>query len=300
MLHRPLVDAARDVVAAAVAATLLFSTRADAQVQPQVSVTGGLATDQRGARSKAFVLAPSMTLVAPQNTTFAFDGNFTRFEDDAISLGVGATMNHRDPFGGALSLILDASTAASRLGAQQTHATFLTGEVVPTLEVAIYGFSMFGGARLASGQIWQNSQRRLIPPKAGQPTLVNETRSGAGPTFGFNVVTMGFPRLIVRGGARENRLTVDGAVIRDRSGSASIESATSTLSGSLGYRVAPDERARFGDVRLDLAIMNGMELNTGAGWYPSDRLTGAMSGSWFSAGFSWKFAGVRRQQRREP
>ena len=298
MRHRTLADAARDVVVAAVAATLLFSTRAAAQtknVQSSVSVTGGLATDQRGVRSTAFTLAPSVTLVAQERTTLAFDGNFTRYDDDALAIAGGASMNHRDQFAGPLALTLDASAGASRLNAQRTSASFLTGELVPALELGIYGVSIFGGARLAGGRIWQNEQRRIVPPRGGgtATTSVNESRSGVGPTFGANVVTMGFPHLVVRAGAREDRLIVSGISIRDRTATGSIAGARSTLSGSFGERVATDERGLFGDVRFDVVIANGAELNTGAGWYPSDRLTGAMSGSWFSAGFSFQFPGTR-------
>jgi hypothetical protein len=302
MPYRHLVDAARDVVVAAVAATLLFSTRAAAQTQSQVSVTGGLATDQRGVRSTALIVAPSVLLVAQPATTLAFDANFTRFDDEGLSIGGGAALNHRDQFAGSLALTLDASTSASRLNVQRTSASFLTGELVPALELGIYGVSLFGGARVAGGRIWQNEQRRIVPPRGGGTTTtsVSQGRSGVGPTFGVNIVTMGFPQRVVRFGAREDRLIVSGVTIRDRTATGSIVGAKSTLRGSFGERVATDERGLFGDVGFDVAIVNGMELNTGAGWYPSDRLTGAMSGSWYSAGFSFQFAGARMQGRREP
>ena len=294
MRHRHLADAARDVVAAAVAATLLFSTRAAAQTQSQVTVTGGLATDQRGARSTALTIAPSMVLVVPRGTTLAFGGNLTRFEDDALSIGGGSAMNHRDQFAGPLALVLDASASASRLHAERTSATFMTGELVPSLELGFYSVSVFGGVRLAGGRIMQNAQRQLIPRRGGgTATTLTEARSGTGPTFGFNLSTLGFPRRVVKFGAREDRLIVSGVSIRDRSATGSIASAGSTFSGSFGERIASDERGLFGDARFDITIANGMEFNTGAGWYPSNRLTGSQNGSWFSAGFSFQFAGSR-------
>src|SRR5687767_1097333 len=97
-------------------ACVLLSARVDAQsTTAQITAAGGVATDQRGVRSNALTLAPSITVEPRHNMSFQLGGNATRFATDVFSLGGGAALNARDQIGRFAALTVSASAGASRL-----------------------------------------------------------------------------------------------------------------------------------------------------------------------------------------
>ena len=91
-------DHERDL--AAVRATLgevAFAALATSALEAQhtaarVLIAGGTATDLRGIRSGAYVLAPSLTLTPSADFALSLSGRGTRFTNDEWSLGAGAGM----------------------------------------------------------------------------------------------------------------------------------------------------------------------------------------------------------------
>src|SRR5688500_18342613 len=94
----------------------LNAGRAHAQQSTQIAVTGGVATDQRGVKSNALTVAPS---VSADLTRFALHlgASATRFATQAWSIGAGGSFGARQPLAGSFALTLNGSANASRLRA---------------------------------------------------------------------------------------------------------------------------------------------------------------------------------------
>ncbi|HEX7939739.1 MAG TPA: glycogen-binding domain-containing protein [Gemmatimonadaceae bacterium] len=298
MRHRHLADAARGVFAAAVAATLLISavtTRAAAQtqIQTQIAVSGGVGTDQRGTRSSAITFAPALSFSYPRGTQLSLGGNATRYDGNSLSFGGAAALFERDQFAGPLALELAANANASQLNAAGTSASFMSGELVPQLRLDVSAVSLFLGARLAGGRIAQDANRQLVPGIFGvggggaSRTTISRSRSGVGPTFGVDYSTLAIPGKVLRVGAREDRLIVQGVPVQDRSASASLGAGVTQFSGTVGQHLTGGAREDFGNVGLDLGVGSGVTFSMGGGWYASNPLTGTLPGSYVNAGFTF-------------
>lgn len=289
----------RVLIAALIALVLILLTapRAYSQQHAQVAFSGGVATDQRGVRSNAVSLAPSAAWQSTHGATFSLGGNLTQFQQDAFSLGGWAGLSHRDRFAGPFSLMIDASASGSRLAADRSSASFLTGEVVPALGIEFGSLSFFGGARAASGRVSQNVnvQRPIFPGLGRSPGTTSATMSmhGAGPTFGADYATLVGSGRVLRLGAREDRLLIEGVTIADRTATLTTAKGALTLSGQFGRRYASDENDSFGGVALSLGVdrRGDVALHVAAGEYPSNRLTGSLAGRYLNAGFSFRLAG---------
>jgi hypothetical protein len=245
-------------------ACVLFSARLDAQsTTTQITAAGGIATDQRGVRSNALTLAPSVTVEPRHNVAFQLGGNATRFATDVFSLGGAASLNARDPIGRFAALTMSASAGASRLNGSSI-ATFAQADIVPALELNVWRLSFFGGLRAATGKMTEESRSPGLPLGGPAPTSVTSQRAGIGPVFG-GVVTLGNAQTTLRLGAREERLRIADAVAPER-----------TLSAALS---------------VALASMASLEI--GAGRYDANRLLGTPSGDYVSAGISLRFGGPR-------
>jgi hypothetical protein len=157
-------DAAKAFLAAATAATLLGSTRAAAQTQSQLAVTGGVATDQRGVRSNALTVAPSVQLALAIGALLSLGGSATRFGNNAWSLGAGTAFSGRALVAGPIALTLDASANGSRLQEQSNAtASFASAELLPALELTAGALTLCGGLRAATGYASQDVARQTLP-----------------------------------------------------------------------------------------------------------------------------------------
>jgi hypothetical protein len=246
-------------------ACVLVNARVDAQsTTTQITVTGGVATDQRGVRSNALTLAPSVTVEPRHNMAFQLGGNATRFATD-FSLGLGASLNARDQIGRFAALTVSASAGGSRLNGASS-ATFAQADLVPALELSLWRVSLFGGLRAATGMMTEESRSPGLPVGGPPPTSVTSQRAGVGPVYG-GVVTLGNAATTLRLGAREERLRIADAVLPER-----------TLSAALSVALTPIA-----------------SLEIGAGRYDANRLLGTPSGDYVSAGISLRFGGSARE-----
>src|SRR3982074_3285769 len=91
--------------AALVALALAAATTAGAQqLQGTLSLGGGTATDQRGVRSSAATVSPSLLIVPDPRLSVALSGTATRFQGNDWSAGGTASAGTRLPLGGGLAL----------------------------------------------------------------------------------------------------------------------------------------------------------------------------------------------------
>jgi hypothetical protein len=92
---------------------------------------------------------------------------------------------------------------------------------------------------------------------------------------------------------REEPTHVGGLVVTDRLGGATMSFGAVSVSALVGHRDAPDERVDFASGSVWVPITNDLAFTLAAGKYPSNRLTGAAGGRFFSTGLSIRLGGSR-------
>jgi hypothetical protein len=103
-----------------------------AQHQTQLSVFGGVATDQFGRRSNAVGIAPTLSVGTGGNVNAQLFGSATRFTAAAWSFGGGASFSARDAIGSHVALALRGDGSVARLQGGGT-GTWFHGELSPAL-----------------------------------------------------------------------------------------------------------------------------------------------------------------------
>lgn len=281
--------------AVCVAAALLPAASLEAQaVQGMVSVGGGVATDQRGIRSNAGTIAPSVLFLPDNRLSLGLGASLTQFASQERAYGGNATLGTRLPMGGVLAF---AATAAGAATTTSFDATYASAELTPTLEATLANVTLFGGARLARGST-SLRETTTIPggpfgaPSAGART-VQLSRTSAGPLFGALVNIAGARP--DQGGAlsyREERARVDRVAVTDRVASATLLTGPLALTASGGMRDAIDEHASYGSVSATVGLGGLVALQGAVGSYPTNRVTGTFGGRFASLGVVLR--GVRR------
>jgi hypothetical protein len=275
---------------AATCAVLLsiYSSRAYAQQSASLALTGGVATDQRGVQSNALTIAPGLRLDGAQSS-IQLGGSATKYETSIWSLGAAAAFAAREPIGSHAAMTLDASASITKLGGS-FDARYGEAAVLPAIQVAIRRLTLFGGARAAGGSATirtKTTQAELLGPTPGSES-VRETRGGAGPVYGALLALSPTARI----GGREERMTVAGADIIDRSLSMDVSAGRLRLGAAAGERMADDERAGFGSVSASIDLTSAASLDVAAGRFPRNRLLGTPAGSFFTAGVSLRTGGA--------
>ena len=267
----------------AVALALLFSAAATGrahQVLGSVSLGGGVATDQRGVRSNAATVAPSVLFLPDPRLSVGLAGSYTRFQGRDWAAAGGANAGMRLPLAGPLAL---AASASAGLTKTSFDASYVTVEATPTLEATVGQVTVFGGARVA--QCSTTISQALSGSPTTAPRSVSLTRSSVGPVFG---AVLGVPtdRPDVGGsiGYREERARVEQVSVTDRALTGSVTSGFVLLSASAGMRSAPDERVQFASVGATVGIGRAFALAGSVGSYPSSRTLGTLGGQYASLG----------------
>jgi hypothetical protein len=90
---------------------------------------------------------------------------------------------------------------------------------------------------------------------------------------------------------RAEPTNVEGVRVDDNIGSAAFSFGGIVLTAVGGHRSAPDENVSFASGTVAVPITSMLALTIGGGSYPSNRLTGAAGGHFFSSGVSLRFGG---------
>lgn len=268
---------------------IVLATPAQAQrAVMRLSIGGGTATDLRGARAGAYVLAPSATFLPHPNLRLALSARGTRFVNREWSVAGGAAADGRLPFSESFGLILGASADLTRAS---YRATYLQAEMVPALELRLGRVTAWAGARAAGARTsLQDGQAVPLPDPAGESVL---ERSSVGAAFGGSV------SVLRRAGGQEIRITYreehgrpDGQDVVDRVAAASAMTQGIALSGTIGARRGPGEDRVYGGARIAIALTRGLALFGGAETYPSNPLLDTPGGRSISAGLSLTSGGM--------
>ena len=259
----------------------------------EIAVGGGSATDQRGVRSSAVTVAPSVLIALDPRFSAAMAASATRFGSQGRAMGATATLGTRLPVGSVFALAASASGASTRTS---FSASYSSAEITPTLEATIAGVTLFGGAHLARGastvqQVTSTPGGMLGAPVAGTRDIT-KSRTSRGAVFGG---VLNAPSVSGADGAigyREEHAHVAGVSVVDRVATGNLAGGTVALTASVGLRDAPDERIGFGSVSATLALSRSLALQGSVGSYPSNRLTGTFGGRFANIGFT--LHGLRR------
>lgn len=272
-------------------ASVVFAKDAGSQEPTtRVSLTAGVATDQRGVRSNAVTVAPSIYLEPSNYLSLQLGASATRFATETWSLGAGGSLSGRDPVGRLGAMTLNASVSASRLQGP-TSASFLQAELMPALELRVRRLALFGGVRAATGFASEDTRPGGLP-LGSRPSATSATRTGAGPVFG-GVVTIDAAAGRLDLGAREDRLRITSEEIRDRSVNATLSHGRVTMAATAGMRGSSSERVSFGSMAFSVAVGSGASIDIAAGRYPSNRVIGTPGGNFLNAGLSLRLGGAR-------
>lgn len=278
---------------AAMCAVILLPMTMQAQTTGQIAVGAGSATDERGVRSNAVMILPSVTFASGADAALSIGGDATFFQNDQWSLGGMLGAHSRGAIGGGFAVALNADADASRTS---YDATFATAELTPSLEFSWSALTLFGGLRGAAGYTGVTTTQPAVQgiPGPGTTVLVSETRTLYTPTYGGRLRVMGpNPETAAQFMYQEEPMHVGNLRVTDRTLSGAMIAGPLTLAASAGRREAPDEQLTFGSGTLEYELSSGVSLDLGAGRYPSNRLTGAAGGNYVSAGVSLNLGGSR-------
>lgn len=288
---------------AMVSALLLAAAAGPAAAQSsalQVAATTGTATDERGVRSSVVTLAPSLLVTNGPNLTFTLGANATRFSSTASQFGGSTALSAATPVSPA-GFAFAVNTGASATQAS-FNATFAQADLTPAVNWTAGALTLVGGVHLASGYTaisqtttTQSPGGPLQPSQPVQTTqLVSESRSASAPSYGADLRFGAGTAVATLISVREEPTHVGGMLVTDQLLGATMNFAGGTsLSALLGHRDAPDERLGFASASVAVPIAGDLSLTMAGGQYPSNRLTGAAGGQFFSMGVSLRFGGPR-------
>ena len=260
-----------------------------AQTTGQLAMTAGSATDERGVRSNAMTLAPSLTFASGANAHLSLQAVGTFFQNAAWSAGGALAGGSRAPIGGGFAVALSTAASASRTS---YDATFAEAELTPLAEWSWNALTLFGGGRAAAGYTAVTATSRQIGPFPGTTTLVSATRTLTAPVYGVRLRLLGDdPSVAGEVSFRDEAMSASGVRVTDRTLNGALVAGSITLAGSLGRREAPDEHVTFGSASVEVALAQSISLDVGGGRYASDRLTGAAGGNYVAAGLALRLGG---------
>ncbi|MDB4893661.1 MAG: glycoside hydrolase, family 13-like protein [Gemmatimonadetes bacterium] len=255
-------------------------------VRGNVALSGGIATDQRGVRSSAVTLAPSVLLAPDPRFIAGLALSGTQFGSDVRAVGGTASLGARLPLGSIFALGASASGAMTQTS---FNATYSSADLTPTLEATVSALTLYAGAHVARGSTSQQLPVRTpggvfgTPVGATRDTVVS--RSSAGPVFG-GVLRISGARADQSGsvGYREEHARLPGVVVTDRVATGSLASGSMSFAVSAGLRDAPDEKIGYGSASATIAVGSMLSLQGAAGTYPMSRITGTLGGRFASIG----------------
>jgi hypothetical protein len=255
------------------------------QVQGALSLGGGVATDQRGVRSSAATLSPSVLILPDPRLSVGLSATATRFQTRDWSAGASASAGTRLPLDGPLAIAASALASATTTSFQ---TRYLTADATATVEVAVRGVTLFGGARAAQGNTSVPVSASPATPLGAPPgatRTVATTRTSVGPVYGALLrLPTDDPTVGGTLGYREERARADGVRVLDRVLSARWSTGSVVLDAAFGARDATDERVQFGSAGATIAITQSIAVQGAVGSYPSSRLLATAGGRYASLG----------------
>ncbi len=265
----------------------------------QLSLSAGSATDITGITSRAASISPSLSLVLSPRVSVALAASGTHFNGGAWSALAGAAAVARHPMG-PFAITLDARSSFTETSYDRSY---LTADLVPSVEARWRSVNVFIGGHASSATNWISPARQQTPTLPGplNPPLphANEHRQassswGKAVVYGASLRVPAGDRTALSLGIREERGRVAAAAQVDRIATATLSHGAISLAGSLGSRETDGDRTPTGKASVSLAVTPATSFDIAAGKFGANRLTGATEGRFANAGFSIRLGGGER------
>lgn len=247
--------------------------------EPRLSVTvsGGRATDLRGATGDAIQIAPAVSFYPGPQIVLSLVGRGTRFSTSDWSIAGAVSAGSRLPVSRRLALSLF-------LAGDATHASYgaayLQVEAIPALELRTGPVLIWGGVRGAAGRRTLTSGS-LLPRSSDPPTL---ERSMLGPAFGLAFDLVDENGSTTRLTYREEHGRPAGEPVVDRVATVVLTSGVWSLSGAVGLRSEAAGTHAWGGGRIGLALGRSLSMFLGFDRYPASLLLDSPAGRTIAAG----------------
>lgn len=278
-------------VASLVSLATVSRTAESQSIVGQVAASAGSATDERGVRSDAVTLAPTVVFTPGVNSNFVLGASATRFANTAWQIGMGAAVNARTPSTAGFALVFNGSGNAAQAS---FNATFAQADATPSLQFSAGPLTLIGGAHAATGYTAVSTESQSASPVLPAATqLVSQTRTSFAPSYGGELRVGANSPVSALLSFREEPAHVGGMAVTDRLAGATFSLGRATVSAIAGHRDAPDEQVDFASGSASIPITSTLSFTIAGGTYPSNRLTGAAGGHFFSTGFAMRFGGAR-------
>ena len=252
----------------------------------EIGMSAGVATDQRGFRSNAITLSPSVVLAPDPRLTAGLALSGTQFGSNARALGGTASLGTRLPIVTGVALGTSASGSVTRTSFDATYGSV---DLTPTLEASLANVTVFAGGHLASGSTSIREPVTTPGGVVGAPTVATRdmtvSHTSAGPVFGAVMNVAGARP--GEGGMvsyREEHAHVTGVSVVDRVASGVLTSGPMSFGVSGGFRDALDEQKGFGGLSATWSVGPSFAIQGAAGSYPSNRISGTLGGNYASIG----------------
>ncbi|MFI5245225.1 MAG: hypothetical protein ACHQQR_08370, partial [Gemmatimonadales bacterium] len=262
----------------------------------QVAVSAGSATDERGVRSDAVSLAPSLVFTGGPNAGLVLGATATRFTNTSWQLGAAAAFSARTSPVARFALALNGGGSVAQAS---FNATFAQADATPAAQWTLGSLTLTGGAHVASGYAAVSAQ----PPSSLLPSttpLASMSRTLFAPSFSAELRFGAGSPVSTMLSFREEPARVGGLLVTDQLAAASLSFGAVTVSGLAGHRSAPDELVDFASASASIPLTSALSFTVAGGKYPSNRLTGAAGGRFSSAGFALRLGGPRASAPPQP
>jgi hypothetical protein len=256
----------------------------------QIAASAGSATDERGVRSDAVTLAPTVVFTPGVNSNFVLGASATRFANTAWQIGASAAVNARTPSTAGFALVFNGSGNAAQAS---FNATFAQADATPSVQFSAGPLTLIGGAHAATGYTAVTAQSSSAPLLPSTTQLVSQTRTSLAPSYGGELRLGANSPVSALLSFRTEAARVGGMVVTDDLAGATFSFGGATLSAIAGHRDAPDEQVDFASGSASIPLTSMLSLTLAGGKYPSNRLTGAAGGRFFSTGFAMRVGGAR-------
>jgi hypothetical protein len=287
-----------DLTRVVIATTTVLVCAAPGGVRAQslrttLALSAGTGTDQRGIRSNAQTLAPGLTLQRGPDLTLGIGGAYTRYATGVSSVGAalgGSVQRHI-----AHPLVI-AVTANGSYATTSFDQSFAAAAIASLAEWRVGPLAIYAGPRLQYGRTTftrDHPGKDWLPGPLGgaAPTRTQHSASSVhafGLLAGTQLTLTNAARTRAAFlGYRTEHATFGGLPVTDHTLSTTLAAAQGRVSLSAGRRVAEAENRPFTSATVAWFAHPAFTVELSGGSYLSNRVSGALSGSYLQAGVSW-------------
>ncbi len=257
-----------------------FSSIGAQRPAAQVTVGGGMATDERGTSGSAMTITPALGIPASPFVTLGLSGSAARVNATAWQVGGTGAVNARSRARMRTTLFLNGVAGLSHTS---FGTTFSVGDASAGASWNAGPLTAFVGGRLASGRTRTRADGAV--PVGGATALSAQVRRTLlAPTFGGSLRLSREPAPVeLRLGYHEQPWRFSEGHTTDRMIEVTAVAGPSSIALAATSRRGAATGGTFGTASLTVALNHTVSLQMTTGRYPSDLLTGGASGRFSSA-----------------